>query len=80
MQVPYWNIKNGPSTNGMCLDLSFEKFINHFPVFVVLGEKVVPPIEFEVEDDPSVQVVCKYLIASNKNKLNIVLKSKYCQY
>ena len=61
----------------MYLDLSFEKFINFFPVFGLLGEKVVPPIEFDVEDNSSVQLVCKYLNASKKKKSNIVLKSKY---
>ena len=64
----------------MCLDLSFEKFINLFPVFGLLGEKVVPPVEFEVENYPSVQLVCKYLIASKKNKLSIAHKSEYYQY
>ena len=80
MQAPYWNIKNIPSTDGICLDLSFEMFINLFPVFCLLGEKVVPPIEFDVEDNSSVQLVCKYLYASKKNKLDIVSKSRYCKY
>ena len=76
IQAPYWNIKNGPLTDGTCLDLSFEKFIDFFPVFGLLGEKVVPPVEFDVDDYPSVQLVCKYLNASKKKKSNIVFKSK----
>uniref|UniRef100_A0A1X7UCD1 RING-type domain-containing protein n=1 Tax=Amphimedon queenslandica TaxID=400682 RepID=A0A1X7UCD1_AMPQE len=63
IEVPYWNV-NCDVTK------SFNKFCELFPALTLLGEQMIPKMEFDIEHYQGTQLVCKYLKASQNNNLD----------
>ena len=74
--MPFWHfgdLQNGP---GIKLRKSYEQFCDILPVFTLLGTEEMPPETIDIDDDPGLMLVCKYLKAYTKGKLNRISSGK----
>ena len=55
---------------------SYEQFCDILPVFTLLGSEVMPPETIDIDDDPGLMLVCKYLKAYDDKNLDRRLYGK----
>lgn len=49
---------------------SFQKFKDQFPALTLLGNRVIPRMDFNTQQYYGAQLVCKYLLAAENDKLD----------
>ena len=80
MQVPFWDFGDPQNGPGIKLRKSYEQFCDILPVFTLLGTEVMPSETIDIDDDPGLMLVCKYLKAYADGKLNRISYGKIVNY